>query len=59
MEGEIKSYQWLSTKDMWANVLTKKIEMVEGLRQLLKAGKCEIKKEEVNKVIYENEKIKM
>ena len=59
MEGEIKSYQWLSTKEMWADGLTKEMEMVEGLRQLLKAGKCEIVKEEVNKVVCENEEIKM
>ena len=51
MEGDIKSYQWLSTKDMWADGLTKEIEMAEGLRQLLKAGKCEITKEEVNEVV--------
>ena len=32
MEGEIKLYQWLSTKDMWADGLTKEMEMAEGLR---------------------------
>ena len=58
-EGEIKSYQWLSTKEMWADGLTKEMEMAEGLRQLLKEGKCEIVKEEVNKVVCENEEIKM
>ena len=59
LEGEIKSYQWLSTKEMWADGLTKEMEMAEGLRQLLKAGKSEIVKEEVNKVVCENEEIKM
>ena len=59
LEGEIKSYQWLSTKEMWADGLTKEMEMAEGLRQLLKEGKCEIVKEEVNKVVCENEEIKM
>ena len=49
MEGEIKSYQWLSTKEMWTYGLTKEMEMAEGLRKLLKAGKCGIMKEEVNK----------
>ena len=58
-EGEIKSYQWLSTKEMWADGLTKEMEMAEGLRKLLKEGKCEIVKEEVNKVVCENEKIKL
>ena len=59
MEEEIKSYQWLSTKEMWADGLTKEMEMAEGLRKLLKAGKCMIMKQEVNKVVCENEEIKM
>ena len=58
-EGEIKSYQWLSTKEMWADGLTKEMEMAEGLRKLLKEGKCKIVKEEVNKVVCENEEIKI
>ena len=44
---------------MWADGLTREIEMAEGLRQLMKAGKCEIKKEEVYKMVYENKEIKM
>merc|ERR1711954_513527 len=36
MEGEIESYQWLSTKEMWADGLTKEMEIAEGLRQLMK-----------------------
>jgi len=59
LEGEVKSYQWLSTKEMWADGLTKEMEMAEGLRKLLKEGKCEMVKKEVNKVVCENEEIKM
>ena len=59
LEGEVKSYQWLSTKEMWADGLTKEMEMAEGLRKLLKDGKCEIVKKEVNKVVCENKEIKM
>ena len=33
--------------------------MAEGLRKLLKARKCMIMKQEVNKVVCENEEIKM
>ena len=51
MEGEIKSYQWLSTKEMWADGLTKEMEMAEGVRNLLKEGKCMIAKQEINKVV--------
>ena len=59
LEGEVKSYQWLSTKEMWADGLTKEMEMAEGLRKLLKEGKCEMVKKEENKVVCENEEIKM
>ena len=59
IEGEIKSYQWLSTKEMWVDGLTKEMEMAEGLRKLLKEGKYMLMKEEVNKVVCENEEIKM
>ena len=33
--------------------------MAEGLRKLLKKGKCEMVKKEVNKVVCENDEIKM
>ena len=59
MEVEVKSYQWLPTKEMWADGMTKEMEMADGLRNLLKTGKCEIEKEEVNKVVFENEEVKM
>ena len=35
------------------------MEMADGLRKLLQSGKCEIRKEDLNKVVYENEKVKM
>ena len=44
---------------MWADGLTKEMEMAEGIRQLLKEGRCEIKREEVNKVVCDNKEIKM
>ena len=59
MEGEIVSYQWLSTKEMWADGLTKEMEMAEGLRNLLKEGKCKITSQEINKVICQNREIRM
>ena len=44
---------------MWADGLTKEMEMAEGLRNLLKAGKCNIANQEINKVICQNKEIKM
>ena len=58
-DGEIKSYQWVSTKQIWAGGLTKEMAMTEGLRKLLKEGKCEMVTKDKNKVICENEEIKM
>ena len=44
MDGDVRSYQWIPTKEMWSDGLTKEMEMAEGLRNLLRTGVCEIKK---------------
>ena len=44
---------------MWSDGMTKEMQMAEGLMKLLKTGSCELKKEEVNREIYENDEIKM
>merc|ERR1712121_245794 len=48
-EGDITSYQWVSTKDIWADGLTKEMSMTDGVRKLLKEGKCETRIENINK----------
>ncbi len=58
-DGEIDSYQWVSTKQIWADGLTKEMPMTEGVRNLLKNGKCEMVPEDINKVVCPNEEIKM
>merc|ERR1712112_631426 len=58
-EGDVTSYQWISTKDMWADRLTKEKLMTDGVRNLLKEGKCEAMTGNVNKVICKDEEIKM
>merc|ERR1712112_484379 len=40
-DGDINSYQWVSTKNIWADRLTKEMSMTEGMRNLLKQGACE------------------
>ena len=59
VEGDVRSYQWIPTKEMWSDGLTKEMEMAEGLRKMMKTGVCELEKDEVNKVVYENEEVKM
>ena len=58
-DGEIDSYQWVSTKQIWADGLTKEMPMTEGIRNLLKNGRCEMVQEDINKVICQDEEIKM
>ena len=58
-DGEIDSYQWVSTKQIWADGLTKEMPMTEGVRTLLKTGRCDMVSEDINKVICHNDEIKM
>ena len=58
-DGEIDSYQWVLTKKIWADGLTKEMPMTEGVRNLLKNGKCEMVSKDINKVVCQNEEIKM
>ena len=58
-DGDINSYQWVSTKSTWADGLTKEMSMTEGMRNLLKEGKCDMVSNDINKVICHNEEIKM
>ena len=44
---------------MWADGLTKEMEMAEGLRNLLKEGRCKITSQEINKVVCQNREIRM
>ena len=59
MEEAVSSYQWIPTKEMWADGLTKEMEMADGLRRMIQNGKCMMDKKEVNKIVYEKEEIKM
>ena len=58
-DGEIDSYQWVSTKKIWADGLTKEMPMTDGVRNLLKNGKCDMVPEDTNKVICQDDEIKM
>ena len=58
-DGEIDSYQWVSTKKIWADGLTKEMPMTDGVRKLLKSGTCDMVSEDINKVVCHNEEIKM
>merc|ERR1711889_33645 len=56
---DITSYQWVSTKNIWADGLTKEMSMTEGMRNLLKQGACKMVPQDINKVICKNDEIKM
>ena len=34
IEGDVRSYQWIQTKEMWSDGMTKEMEMAEGLGKL-------------------------
>ena len=38
INGDLESYQWIPTKEMWSDGLTKEMEMAEGLRKLSRQG---------------------
>ena len=57
-DGDISSYQWVSTKNIWADGLTKEMSMTEGMRNLLKEGACDMVSKDINKVICHKEEIK-
>ena len=59
VDGEVMSYQWIPTKEMWSDGLTKEMLMADGVRSLLTKGECNIVQEELNKVVYENSEIRM
>merc|ERR1711867_42732 len=50
-DGEINSYQWVSTKQIWADGLTKEMAMTEGMRSLLQEGKYGMVSVDTNKAI--------
>merc|ERR1712240_1007376 len=53
-DGDITSYQWVLTKNIWADGLTKEMSMTEGMRNLLKQGACDMVLKDINKVICQN-----
>ena len=47
---EILSYQWIPTGLMWADTLTKEMEMYCDMRELLTYGNLDLKNEVINRV---------
>ena len=46
-------------KDIQVDGLTKEMSMTEGMRNLLKQGTCNMVPQDINKVICQNDEIKM
>ena len=49
MDGEIELYPWVPTGSMWANVLTKEMEMHKDMQELLAEGNFSLENDVVNK----------
>ena len=48
IEGEVTSYQWMPTDQMWADALTKELEIPEGLQKLIANGNLDMEDKELN-----------
>ena len=59
LEGEIASYTWLPTEEMWADALTKEMRLPLGLEKVLGMNKMELPDCDINKVRAVDGEIKM
>ena len=59
LNGEVKSYRWLSMKDMLANALTKEMKMSEDLSNLCLKNSFRMSGSEVNMVIAIGDELHM
>ena len=50
MEGEVTLYSWILTGLMWADALTKEMEMQKYMKKLLAQGSSQRKNDGINKV---------
>ena len=49
LEGEIVSYAWLPTEQMWADTLTKEMKIPSGLEKVLRMNEMELPNCNINK----------
>ena len=59
LEGEITSYAWLPTEEMWADVLTKEMKIPPGLDNILASNRMELPDTDINRVGAVDGEIKM
>ena len=59
LDADIESYQWVLTGLMWADVLTKEMEMYKDMQEHLVEGNFSLKNEDVNKVQCIDREIRM
>ena len=59
LEGEIESYAWLPTEQMWADVLTKEMRIPSGLEKVLCMNEMDLPNCNINKVKAVDGEIRM
>ena len=57
--SEVSLYQWIPTAQMWADSLTKEMEMPDGLERMMKKWECRLVEKEINKVICKDNEIRI
>ena len=59
LEGEIVSYAWLPTEQMWADALTKEMKIPSGLERVLRMNEMKLPDCNINRVKAVDGEIKM
>ena len=59
MEGDLKSYQWVPTDQIWADALTKEMNIPEGFRKVIIKEDLEMEDKDMSKVVCIHDEIKM
>ena len=52
IEGEVMLNQWVPTNKIWADAITKKLEINEGMQEVMTDGNLDIEDNEITK-LYE------
>ena len=59
LDGEVESYQWISTNDIWADGLTKENELLVSFEEVLLDRKLVMRNNGINKVQSQDGEIRM
>ena len=59
LDGEVLSYAWLPTEQMWADILTKEMKIPEALEKVLVENVMELPETDINEVKAFDKEVRM